>query len=56
MHFTDRDWGDRPSGDKPQSWNNRRNWGGDNHNNEENLPEWYNLLEYNVSYHSLGFV
>ncbi|KAJ8737340.1 hypothetical protein PYW07_000611 [Mythimna separata] len=37
----DRDWGDRPSGDKPQSsWNNRRNWGGDNQNNEENLPEW----------------
>ncbi|KAJ8737635.1 hypothetical protein PYW08_000230 [Mythimna loreyi] len=36
----DRDWGDRPSGDKPQSWNNRRNWGGDSQNNEENLPEW----------------
>ncbi|XP_022832774.1 GIGYF family protein CG11148-like isoform X3 [Spodoptera litura] len=37
----DRDWGDRPSNDKPQPWNNRRTWvAGDSQNNEENLPEW----------------
>ncbi|KAH9636485.1 hypothetical protein HF086_002185 [Spodoptera exigua] len=37
----DRDWGDRPSNEKSQSWNNRRTWvAGDSQNNEENLPEW----------------
>uniref|UniRef100_A0A2A4J7G3 GYF domain-containing protein n=1 Tax=Heliothis virescens TaxID=7102 RepID=A0A2A4J7G3_HELVI len=35
----DRDWGERPTTDRPQPWNNRRNWSGAE-NNEENLPEW----------------
>ncbi|CAB3259051.1 unnamed protein product [Arctia plantaginis] len=37
----ERDWGDRPSGEKSQSWNtNRRTWVGGDTQNEENLPEW----------------
>ncbi|CAH0578404.1 unnamed protein product [Chrysodeixis includens] len=37
----DREWAERSGGDRPQNWNNRRPWvGGDNQNNEENLPEW----------------
>ncbi|CAH0716719.1 unnamed protein product, partial [Brenthis ino] len=36
----DRDWSERPTQDRPQSWNsNRRTWGGDTQN-EDNLPEW----------------
>ncbi|XP_075991192.1 GIGYF family protein Gyf isoform X2 [Anticarsia gemmatalis] len=38
----ERDWGDRPTGEKSQPWStNRRTWvGGDLQSNEENLPEW----------------
>lgn len=39
--LAERDWGDRPSGEKSQSWNtNRRTWVGGDTQNEENLPEW----------------
>nr|XP_032526709.1 GRB10-interacting GYF protein 2-like isoform X4 [Danaus plexippus plexippus] len=37
---SDRDWSDRPSGERPQSWApSRRQWPGDS-NNDDNLPEW----------------
>ncbi|CAH2035378.1 unnamed protein product, partial [Iphiclides podalirius] len=37
----DRDWGDRPVQDRPQSWNsNRRPWVGGEGHNDDNLPEW----------------
>ncbi|RVE53089.1 hypothetical protein evm_002186 [Chilo suppressalis] len=38
----DRDWGERQTQDKPQTWSsNRRTWvGGDTQNNDDNLPEW----------------
>lgn len=51
LPFTERDWGDRPTQDKQQSWNsNRRTWVGGDTQNEENLPEWFVLITFFIKF------
>lgn len=56
VSFLDRDWGERPVQDRPQSWSsNRRTWVGGEGHNDDNLPEW-SVLTRTVYYNFFGSI